>query len=347
MQKGFTFVELIIVVALIFLFSGLIFPINYSFFQKSATRDQARNIQGSLRKAQAAAIAGRDDSNSGIKFFQVNYTLFEGEFYSDRRQAMDVIVAFPISISISGTQEVVFQKTTGLPIFPGLISHWEFNEQTYNIAYDTSYYVNENHGSVFGTWSRVQGKENRALQLSGDGFISVEHNDSLNTNQGITISAWINIASIHENKIIKKGSPEIGTGYAFSFSESGSIIFELGDGASVQAISNNYNPELLEQWVYLTTTWDGENMRQYINGELQPNTKSFNGSIGSSLDNLVIGQGLIGKIDDVRLYNYALSDQDIETNYLARKDDIVIGLKFGENRKYISINSQGRIQSTD
>ena len=94
MQKGFTLIELMIVVVLIFLFSSLTFPVSYSFFHKFAISDQARNIESSLRKAQAVAIAGRGDSSSGVKFSQTGYTLFEGESYLDRRSAMDMIIAF-------------------------------------------------------------------------------------------------------------------------------------------------------------------------------------------------------------------------------------------------------------
>ena len=72
MRKGFTLIELMIVVVLIFMFSGLTFPVTYSFFHKSALVDEARRIESSLRKSQALAITGRGDSSAGVKFSAVN-----------------------------------------------------------------------------------------------------------------------------------------------------------------------------------------------------------------------------------------------------------------------------------
>jgi len=294
MKKGFTLIELIIVIALIFLFSGLIFPINYSVFKESTIRNQARNIENSLRKAQAAAITGRGDTSSGIKFSQTSYTLFEGEFYSSRRKAMDMTLAFPVAMSFAGAQEIVFQKTTGLPIFPGLVGHWQFNEESGNKTYDSS--GNNNHGSlkpdcaVGNCPSRVTGKDGFGLSFDGlDDYVQ---------------------ATVFQNKT---------------------------------TVSLWYNPS--SEWQFLTKIDNA----YYVNGfpetanvfpvYVSGNTVQFGKNESGSF--------VSGIIDDVRIYDYALSYEDIKINYLAKKDDVVIGLKFGENRKYISVNSQGRIEAID
>ena len=290
--EGFTFIELIIVIALIFLFSGLIFPINYSVFKESTIRNQARNIENSLRKAQAVAIANRGDSSSGIKFFQTSYALFEGESYSGRRKAMDMVFALPIAISFSGVEEIVFEKTTGLPIFPGLISHWKFNEESGNKAYDSS--GNNNHASlnpdcaVNNCPSRVAGKDGSGLSFDGlDDYVQATV-----FQDKTTISLWYN------------------------------------PGSEWQFLTKIDN-------IYYVNSFPGTAnvFPVYVNGNTVQFGKNESGGFVS------------GIIDDVRIYEYALSNEDIKTNYLARKDDIVIGLKFGENRKYISINSQGKIEA--
>ncbi len=346
MQKGFTLIELMVVIALIFLLSSLTFPMSYGFFQKSAVRDQARNIESSLRKAQAVAITNGVDSNSGIKISETGYTLFEGESYSSRRSAMDIIFNFPVAVSAAGAQEILFQKTTGLPIFPGMIGHWDLNEEAGDIAYNSSY-LSQNNGTVLGSWNRTEGKDKGALDFEGDAYINVGNNPNLNPENGITVSVWVKVASVGDERIVRKGNPGAGTGYSLSFSDEGAVIFSFGDGASVQTVSNNYSSELLGEWTYIAAVWDGQTIKQYINGEEQPETKSFSGSIGESGDNLIIGEGLTGEIDDIRLYSYALSGEDVKTNYLIRKDDVAISLRFGEDRNYIIINSQGRIESTN
>jgi len=118
MKKGLTLIELMIVVALIVMFSVLALPMGFNFFQESTLKDQARNIENSLRKAQALAITGRGDSNVGVKIEQNECIIFEGELYNNRRVASDIDVPFSVTISVSGADEIVFQKSTGLLAFP-------------------------------------------------------------------------------------------------------------------------------------------------------------------------------------------------------------------------------------
>ena len=116
MKKGFTLIELMIVIALIFMFSGLTLPVGFNFYQESTLKDQARNLENSLRKAQAMAMTGRGDSNAGVRIEEGQYIIFEGESYEKSRE--DMTIPLPIALSINGPEEIVFQKTTGLPIIP-------------------------------------------------------------------------------------------------------------------------------------------------------------------------------------------------------------------------------------
>ena len=122
MKKGFTLIEFMMVVALIIMFSGLTLPVGFNFYQESTLKDQARNLENSLRRAQAMAMAGHGDSNAGVKIIQEEqkYIIFEGESFDpeQRREEADIIIPFPIALSASGTDEIVFQKSTGLLAFP-------------------------------------------------------------------------------------------------------------------------------------------------------------------------------------------------------------------------------------
>ncbi len=118
MKKGFTLIELIIVVGLVIMLSSLTLPVGFNFFQESTLRDQARNLESSLRKAQAVAISGRGDANAGIKIAENSYIIFEGSSYENRRSSLDIIIPFSISISPGGNDEIVFEKTTGKLFLP-------------------------------------------------------------------------------------------------------------------------------------------------------------------------------------------------------------------------------------
>ncbi|HUW71738.1 MAG TPA: type II secretion system protein [Candidatus Humimicrobiaceae bacterium] len=115
-KKGFTLIELMIAIALIIMFSGLTLPVGFNFYQESTLNDQARNLENSLRRAQAMAMTGRGESNAGVKIEEGQYTIFEGESFGERRGEADIIIPFPIALSTSGIDEIVFQKLTGLPL---------------------------------------------------------------------------------------------------------------------------------------------------------------------------------------------------------------------------------------
>ena len=120
-QKGLTFIELMIVVALIFMFAGLALPVTFGFYRESSLGDQARNLENSLRMAQAMAINGRSESNAGVKIEPTEgfpggwrYVIFEGESYESRLRGADMAIPFAVALSTE-EKEIVFEKLTGLP----------------------------------------------------------------------------------------------------------------------------------------------------------------------------------------------------------------------------------------
>ena len=117
MKKGFTLIEFMIVAALIVMFSSLTLPMGFNFYQESTLNDQTRNLENSLRKAQAMAMTGRGDSNAGVKIEEGQYIIFEGESWQKHREETKIVIPFPIALSATGTEEIVFQRLTGLPIF--------------------------------------------------------------------------------------------------------------------------------------------------------------------------------------------------------------------------------------
>jgi prepilin-type N-terminal cleavage/methylation domain-containing protein len=115
-KNGFTLFELLIVAVLISAVLSLAFIINSNLFFNTALRDQTKSVEGALRKAQAVAITGRGDSNAGVKITENDYTIFEGNSYEERKKPLDTTVSFSTSMIISGTNEIIFEKSTGLPI---------------------------------------------------------------------------------------------------------------------------------------------------------------------------------------------------------------------------------------
>jgi hypothetical protein len=137
----------------------------------------------------------------------------------------------------------------------------------------------------------------------------------------ITVSAWINSPSSSTQAIIKKtnsGSNINGfllgessnklAWYIYTNSWQGTWAFTSG------TLNNN-------AWYFVACTWDGANMRCYINGVQDPSTLAVSGTLSVSNDPTYIGMEPLGSnnfhglISNVQIYNTSLDAGSIQTLY--------------------------------
>jgi len=203
----------------------------------------------------------------------------------------------------------------------GLVAYYPFHGQ----ANDASGHHND--AAVSGpvlTTNRF-GQANDAYLFDGiDDFMSVADNASLDIRDHITLAAWIFPKVRKSEKIMVKGEALHGNTaapFGLSLSGSGDIIFSLRpDLQFTQLRRHGYS---LNQWLFIVGTYDGSTMKLYIDGSLA-NTQSITGLLNSNDDALLIGTRLKlrsdtfnGKIDDIRIYNRALSAREVQTLYAA------------------------------
>ena len=113
-KKGFTLIELILVVALMVVLVTLAAPF-YQSLQLKADLGQVREeLANNLRRQEFYAADSRLDSAWGVKFNFDSYTLFKGDGFVGRDPALDEIISLPKNVSLSATlAEVVFIKASG------------------------------------------------------------------------------------------------------------------------------------------------------------------------------------------------------------------------------------------
>lgn len=122
-KKGFTLVELLLIIGILIVLIALAFPAFRYFQKESDLNNSAEEIINTLRLAQNKTLASEEDSQWGIYFSTSTdphqYTLFKGANFISRATSSDEIQKLPKSVEIyeinlvSGGSEVVFNRVRG------------------------------------------------------------------------------------------------------------------------------------------------------------------------------------------------------------------------------------------
>ncbi|MFH0779475.1 MAG: LamG-like jellyroll fold domain-containing protein [Parcubacteria group bacterium] len=181
-----------------------------------------------------------------------------------------------------------------------------------------------NNGIVLGA-SLSTDKNNAAssaYHFAGNEYVELGSNSIFDLTDGLTISAWVNHES-GNGHIVNKGGGWSDSGYSV-FWFNNNIRVEIQDaGRGEKAILDNLAPGN-DAWHHIAVTWDSvaKTITTYIDGAAKSNTATFNGPIGVAAQKLNIGRNdkhpdldFKGKIDEVRIYNTALTASQIAKIY--------------------------------
>lgn len=130
--KGFTLLEIILVVALILFLFGISMPVYQTMLFGSEVESGNKILVSTLRKAQTQSMASVSDAKWGVKLFSNNLVLFKGDSYDARDSSADSAYTLPATFVISGPTEIVFSKKYGIPSATGTIT-LSLNGKTANI----------------------------------------------------------------------------------------------------------------------------------------------------------------------------------------------------------------------
>ena len=124
-SKGFTLVEMILVVALIGIVAGLSVPFLQSFGVSSNLYTHSDTILKTLRKARQQSIVGQNLASWGVYFdTSVNDLIFyQGDSYASRDTSFDLVVDFSEATSFTTdfSDDINFSIFSGLPSVSGVI----------------------------------------------------------------------------------------------------------------------------------------------------------------------------------------------------------------------------------
>jgi len=213
------------------------------------------------------------------------------------------------------------------PNAAGLMGHWKLDEGAGTIAFDSSSLGND--GAFGGDPQWTAGKIGGAMDFDGDDYVDLGNPSQLDFGTASwSVSAWVKMPTTTENSNIfaKGGDNTGGIRYMLNVSETDDhkACLTVDDNATkVQSTSSVTVDD--DRWHHIVGMRDGNTLRLYVDsvqdgapavladGYDLSGTSQANGYIGAGwrYDTSVVHKFLIGVIDDVRIYDYALSDAGI------------------------------------
>nr|WP_312038105.1 LamG-like jellyroll fold domain-containing protein [Pelotomaculum terephthalicicum] len=229
--------------------------------------------------------------------------------------------------SITITSGGITQKpVTGTPPEKGLIAHYKFDGD----FRDSS--GNGNDGKLNGDVGFADGVFGQCAQFKG-GFLQVADNSELDLTGPYTISAWIRIAPGSDSTIISKladngmDSTYFANAYDYDSDISASdstlqmwMSYDYDNSHYTEASVEVEGQDAVNKWVHAAFTNDGGKINLYVDGVPLGTAQVPEDNYVTSDSNVLIG-GIIqsgassyfqGKMDDLRIYNYALDSDQIK-----------------------------------
>jgi hypothetical protein len=196
----------------------------------------------------------------------------------------------------------------------GLVAAYGFNEGSGTTVHDAS--VNGNNGTLQGgsSWT-TSGRYGTAILFNGtNAYVNIPSSPSLQLTSAMTLEAWVmpsRLTGIWRD-VIYKGMDN--------------YYLEAESTSAKPAIKGTLSGPLYgtvalttKTWTHMAGTYDGATLRLYVNGA-QVNSQTQTGPIAVSTNPLQIGgdtfygQYFQGTIDEIRVYNRALSAAEIQSD---------------------------------
>ena len=219
-----------------------------------------------------------------------------------------------------------FQIRSG-SLVKGLVAHWTLDKSSIKatspdtILADLTPNGNDgtNHGAVFTTDRK--GNSDRAMSFDGvDDYVDCGSGESLDITDAITVGGWVKIPVLWSEMgclypgWLDKSSAESSYGFR-GMTTNNTIRWSVYDNDNVgHYVYSNLAMET-GIWYFIVGTYNGSVQKLYMNGVLQDSQPSWSGTINSvPTVNVMIGKFgsfMNGFIDEVRIYNRALSQAEV------------------------------------
>jgi hypothetical protein len=276
-------------------------------------------VDGVLVATTTTSITGTISPLAPLVIGQVSPAL-NAEFFSG---LIDEVEIFGRALSASEIQ-AVFNADSAGKCKP--VANWMFDEGSGTTTYDRS--GNGNNGTLVNGPKWVHGIIGNALSFNGSNYVQIPDSQSLNiTGNQFSITAWVNprAQSNPFADIVSKRSGLLTQYFLWENWDSAKrqVDFATGlyNGTNVFVSSPVFHP--LNNWYQVTAVYNGTRLRLFVDGNLEIDQRVTGNLVHL---NVPVTMGFTsffnyyfnGTIDEVRIYNTALSQSDITTLLLRR-----------------------------
>ncbi len=244
-------------------------------------------------------------------------------------------VTDPITSNNTATDtDAIVTGGTSCGTDPNLVGCWQMEEGSGSVLVDGSSFTND--ANLFGSPAWAAGRVGTySLDLNGSSQYAEAPDDaSLDITNQITLAAWIKPETFSANPqgLINKainGTGAAGTdGFELTLSSTGStwpqkVFFRINQatsGDTYRVNSTTSYPIDGNTWMHVAATFDGTDLKLYINGQLEGTVSGVGQTIAVNSLPLTLGaqdgatpdRFYMGWMDDARVYNRALSASEIQ-----------------------------------
>jgi hypothetical protein len=217
---------------------------------------------------------------------------------------------------------------TGAPVFDstvtvlddtlpaGTVGYWKFEEGSGNAALDET--INLNNGTISGA-ARTAGISGEGLSFDGvNDYVQIPDADSLDLTSAGTIEVWAYKNSQKNYQMyVTKGRTQ-----AYQLMDKGTTgqIAVRWGSASTNLATDEVVPT--GGWHHIVATYDGNNLSLYIDGHLSKSVAYTTDAVANTTPVRIgardDGYCFDGRIDEVVIYNRALTETEVRARYGAR-----------------------------
>ncbi|MFC1756465.1 LamG-like jellyroll fold domain-containing protein [Patescibacteria group bacterium] len=302
----------------------------------SATGEQKLYVDGDLKDTEYHAAGNVITPLTSYSTMRVGHSRINNGYFPGK---IDEVRVYSRAISQNEVTELYSQGQAKInasqetKLTDGLVGNWTFDGNHMDWS-ATGAEVLDQAGSNNGNASSsgisnanaVIGKVGQALDFNNASThnIQVPYNSSLNMTTALTVSAWVNLDQVINRGILEKTIGGTVNEQYLMFAEASRLKFRLVKNSSLTTIQSN-SIISADTWYHVSGTWDGSIMKLFVNGVQQTQTANVASPIDSGTGTLFIGSlgssayYMDGTLDEVRIYNRALSVDEINQLYMMGK----------------------------